>query len=137
MGKLFPAARDKLSHFLLLLLHPRQICNDFCTRTRASARHKAFNTWTILRLRDSFVPRRCASAFSRLHLLGPFIVHLSKLYRDTRNAQSSMHMDGKKCAPVSLRSSGHGIPTLHRDHFLAKEPGQLPYAASGNTTCPA
>jgi len=37
MGKLFPALRDKLSHFLLLLLLSRQICNGCCTRKRASA----------------------------------------------------------------------------------------------------
>jgi len=32
----------------------------------------------------------------------------------------------KTRAPVSLRSSGHGIPSLHRDSFLPKVPGFCP-----------
>jgi hypothetical protein len=37
-----------------------------------------------------------------------------------------LYPDGKKCAPVSLRSSGHGIPSLHRDSFLPKVSGRCP-----------
>jgi len=50
--------------------------------------------------------------------------YLSKLYRDTRNAQSNLYLDGKKCV----------IPSLHRDNFLAKVPGPCPGLSSGNTT---
>ena len=40
----------------------------------------------------------------------------SKLYRDTRNANPTLYLDGKTCA----------IPSLHRDKFRAKVPGPNP-----------
>jgi hypothetical protein len=42
-----------LSHFLLLLLHLRQICNGSCTRTRASARNNALCTVITYWLRST------------------------------------------------------------------------------------
>jgi hypothetical protein len=40
----------------------------------------------------------------------------STLYRNTRNAQPVLYLDGKNCA----------VPSLHRDSFLAKVPGLCP-----------
>jgi len=38
------------------------------------------------------------------------------LYRDTRNAQPALYLDGKN----------HAVPSLHRDNILAKVPGLCP-----------
>jgi len=38
------------------------------------------------------------------------------LYRDTRNAQPALYLDGKN----------HAVPSLHRDSFLAKVPRPCP-----------
>jgi hypothetical protein len=61
----------------------------------------------------------------------------STLYRDTRNAQYNLYLDGKNCAVpslhprCSLRSRG-----ARRDSFAAKVPGFCSDAASGNTNAP-
>jgi len=114
-----------LSHFLLLLLHPRQIRNGRCTRTRASACNWNPARWQIsgleivciATLRQCSPPTLLPGINSRLR---------SNLHRDTRNAQPNLCHDGKKCA----------IPSLHRDSILAKVPGLCPVPASGNTTSP-
>ena len=115
-----------LSHFLLLLLHSRQICNGTCTRTRASARN--YNPAPLLisgsETTSTATLRLCpfTSFLQPRQLFG----HLAKLYRDRSCIQLNLYHDGKKCA----------IPSLHRDNFLAKEPGLCPVLASGNTTSP-
>jgi len=55
MGKLFPAVRDKLSHFLLLLLPSRQFCNDQCTRTPAFAEATAVKARICTQLKSCTV----------------------------------------------------------------------------------
>ena len=52
-------------------------------------------------------------------LTDPF--HLSTLYRDTPGFDQNLYMDAKNPAK----------PSLHRDSFLAKEPGLCPVLSSG------
>ena len=97
-----------LSHFLLLLLHSRQICNGRSTWTRASTRNLIPAPWQIsgsetdctAKLRQCPQLKFCTVIVYRLRL---------NLYRDTRNAHKTLYLDGKKCA----------IPSLHRDSILA------------------
>ena len=77
-----------LSHFLLLLLYPRQIRNNIF-RDRASARNKTSNTLTCNLLPISPVP---------LH---------------SYNSQN-LYPDGKKCAIAFLHSDSLSVP-LTRD----------------------
>jgi hypothetical protein len=65
-----------LSHFLLLLLHQRQISNSLY-RDRASARNKTLYTLTCNLPPISFVPRHSYSS-------------------------QNLYLDGKKCAIASL-----------------------------------
>jgi hypothetical protein len=95
----------------------------------------SFATYSCIQ--DNFVtgdkpgPRHCNA--KKLYAL-TYASFASILYRDTRNAQPALYLDGKTCAPVSLRSSGHGIPSLHRDYFPANpDESGLPGAASGNS----
>ena len=136
MGKLFPALRDKLSRFLLLLLLSRQICNNHCTRTRASARNLNPATWYPDSYRDSaseIAWRHCASA------------HLSNFcYQDNLSAT---YKNCNAIAPAqnincTRTTKTRAIAFLHRDipiaiGILAKVPGpdsyrDCPDAASGN-----
>jgi hypothetical protein len=78
------------------------------------------------------VPRQISNAHTAIapepikiiSVQGPIPGHLETLYRDTRNAQQNLYLDGKTRA----------IPSLHRDYFLAKVPG--PYVCSRRVTQP-
>jgi hypothetical protein len=59
---------------------------------------------------------------------------LSNFYHDTRIAQTTPTWTAKTRAPVSLGSSGHSIPSSHRDNFAAKVPRLYPVLTSGNAT---
>ncbi len=114
-----------LSHFLLLLLHKRQICNVFFTLIGSSARNLNLVPGLITAFEIDCTPSLCQWLQTTLYP-GKNSRLRSNLYRDTRNVQQNLYHDGKKCA----------IPSLHRNNFPTKEPGYCPDATSGNTTSP-
>jgi hypothetical protein len=150
---LFLKKRDRSSHFLLLLLLPRQFCNGSCTRTPAFAA-----TFTSFRR-----PKKATAVEARicLQLKSCTVINYclrDSLYRDTAPVPPTDFVTGDKFAapiklvpPLLLYKSGAGatlvmlniictrtaktraIPSLHRDSFLAKVPGPYPDAASGNS----
>jgi hypothetical protein len=112
-----------LSHFLLLLLHPRQIRNGRYTRTRASARNKNSCIMTDFWLRDNLYRDTAPVPATNFVPGDKFAAPINIVPRHSYSSQN-LYPDGKKCA----------IPSLHRDNFSAKEPGPCPVLASGNTT---
>jgi hypothetical protein len=114
-----------LSHFLLLLLLSRQICNVCCTRTCASARNNALCTVITYWLRSTLYRDTAPVPAINFVTRDNFAVSINLVPRHSHNSQN-LYPDSKKCA----------IPSLHRDSFLAKVPGLCPVLSSGNTTSP-
>ena len=146
MGKLFPAflskKRDRSSHFLLSLLHSRQICNDCCTRTPAFAEATAVKariftqlkscTLTNLWLRDSLyrdtAPVPAANFVTGdkfaapIKIVPPLLicksgagatrVMLNKICSWPSFAKASEAKDGKKCAPACASLLRGRLPLL-------------------------
>ena len=115
-----------LSRFLRLFLHLRQISNArkpgyaplhaikilyqdyFLASIKLSSRHCASGHFPISCNRDSFP--------STYQTCTATLVMLNKIYTWTAKTRA--------------------IPSLHRDYFSAKAPGQWPVLASGNATSP-
>ena len=127
MGKLFPAMRDKLSHFLprfagfrrfapqLLLLHSRQICNGSCTRTPASALNIDPTPWQI-----SGSETICTA---------------TRVMLNNICAMTAKSAPYPPCNPAAhYARAGRGV-TVFWPRVLGI-PGPCPVLASGNTTSP-
>jgi len=119
MGKLFVTLFAFVSAPKTNSLWPLYPDTRICTQLKPC-------TMTNFWLRDSLYRDTAQVPIYQIPLPGSIPGHLATLYRDTRNAQLNLYHDGKKCA----------IPSLHRDHFAAKETGPCPVLASGNTTSP-
>jgi hypothetical protein len=123
-----------LSHFLHLLLLPRQFGNGSCTRTRASARNNALCTVITYWFRSTLYRDTAPVPVTNFVTGDKFAAPISLVTRHSYNSQNLYH-DGKKCAIPSLPACGSQAG-LHRDSFLAKVSGPCPVLSSGNTTSP-